>query len=693
MTKRFPPINPKLPHFMHGGDYNPEQWMRTPEIWDEDMRLMQLAHCNVMTVGVFSWVSLEPEEGRFDFSWLDTIMDKLAENGMYAVLATPSGARPAWMSQKYPEVLRVNADGRRNLHGGRHNHCFTSPVYREKTHIINEALAKRYKDHPALLVWHVSNEYSGECHCDYCQEAFRTWLKQKYNHSLDELNEAWWTGFWSHTYTDWSQIESPRPRGETSVHGLNLDWKRFVTDQTIDFMEHEMVPLREHTPHVPITTNLMGTFPGLNYQKLARHIDVVSWDSYPWWHSSKDEWKLAASVAFTHDAMRSLKSGQPFMLMESTPSVTNWQAVSKLKRPLMHLLSSVQAVAHGADTVQYFQWRKSRGSMEKFHGAVVDHAGHENTRVFRDVTSVGELLEKLDSVVGTRVPAETAIIFDWENRWVIEDAAGPRQKGRDYVPTCESHYSSFWLRGIPVDVVSMDADLSKYKLVIAPMLHMIREGVAERIEQFVANGGTFVTTYWSGIVNDTDLCFLGGFPGPLREVTGVWSEEMDALYDGDTNRLCMVENNSLGLRGEYEIHTFADQIHAQTAQVLATYGDDFYAGQPALTVNQWGKGRAYYIAARTSDAFLFDFYGQVIKDLSIGRALDCDLPIGVSAAKRVDSTTNTVFVMNFTSATQTVQLPDGHVFRDLVTGMDQRATLSLSPYGVAILQTAASLRP
>lgn len=514
MTKKYNPINEKYPHFLHGGDYNPDQWLNYPQVLKEDIELMKKAHCNTMSVGIFAWAALEPEEGEFNFDWMDEVLDRLADNGLYAVLATPSGARPAWMAQKYPEVLRVKADRQRILFSGRHNHCYTSPVYREKVRIINTKLAERYKDHPAVLLWHLSNEYGGECHCELCQQAFREWLKNKYG-TLENLNQAWWSMFWSHTYTDWSQIESPAPHGMNSIHGLVLDWKRFVTHQTVDFMKNEIKPLKDITPDIPVTTNMMGTYPVLDYWKFAEELDVISWDNYPRWHGKQEDWKLASDIGFVHDINRSLKGGQPFMLMESTPSMTNWMSVSKLKRPGMHLLSSLQAVAHGADTVQYFQWRKGRGGFEKFHGAVVDHVGHENTRVFRDVTEVGETLQQLDPIVGTSVEPEVAVIYDWENRWAIDEAKALRQAdmGSDYEQTCKKHYREFWKRGIPVDVINMDCDLSRYKVVVAPMPYILRDGVGERIEEFVKNGGTFLITYWSGIVDEHDLCFRGGYPG------------------------------------------------------------------------------------------------------------------------------------------------------------------------------------
>ncbi|MFS8501063.1 MAG: beta-galactosidase [Caldicoprobacter sp.] len=682
---KYPPINPKFPHFLHGGDYNPDQWKHMPEIWDEDMRLMKLAHCNVMSVGIFSWASLEPEEGKFEFGWLDTIMDKLAENGVYAILATPSGARPAWLAQKYPEVLRVLPNRQRILFGARHNHCYTSPVYREKTRLINQKLAERYKDHPALLAWHVSNEYGGECHCELCQQAFREWLKKKYDNDLDKLNRAWWTSFWSHTYTDWDQIQSPAPHGEGSIHGLNLDWKRFVTHQTVEFMKNEIAPLREITPNVPVTTNFMGTYPGLNYWKFAPELDVISWDNYPRWHGEEPDWELAYKVAFVHDINRSLKGGKPFMLMESTPSMTNWMKVAKLKRPGMHLLSSIQAVAHGSDTVQYFQWRKSRGCVEKFHGAVVDHCGHENTRVFRDVAEVGKVLEKLDPIIGTTVRPEVAIIYDWENRWAIDDMKGLIQDKKDYLLTCQSHYRPFWENGVPVDVIDMDCDFSGYKLLIAPMLYMVRPGVAERIEKFVEEGGTFVTTYWSGIVDENDLCFLGGFPGPLRKVTGIWSEEIDSLYDHDVNHVVMKDGNPLGLKGEYEARELCDLIHAETAEVLATYKDDFYAGRPALTVNSFGKGKAYYIAFRNNGDFLTDFYRALVAELKLKKAVDTELPQGVTAQMRTDGERVFVFILNFVPEERQVDLREMR-FKDMITGEDVTGCIVLPPYGVKILE-------
>ena len=686
--KNFGPISSKIDKMLHGADYNPEQWIDVPGIWGEDVRLMKLSHSNVVAVGIFSWTMLEPQEGVFQFEWLDEIMDLMHKNGNYVILATPSGAKPAWMAHKYPETLRVTPNRVRNLYGERHNHCYTSPIYREKIAIIDRLLAERYKDHPALIMWHISNEFEGQCNCPLCEEAFREYLKEKYDNDLDKLNHAWWSKFWSHTFNDWSEIEAPAPHGEPALHGLNLDWMRFVTHQTLDYYKHERSILKEICPDIPVTTNFhdyISLERGIDYWKFAPYLDVVSWDNYPYWHGERSDAHEGSRIGFVHDLNRSILNGKPFMMMESSPSSTNWQPVAKLRRPGMHVLSSIQAVAHGSDTVQYFQWRKSRGSSEKFHGAVVDHCGHENTRVFRDVTRVGEILTNLKDVIGTSVEPEVAVIYDWENFWAVNDAQGPRIEKKDYYDTVQKHYKAFWDMSIPVDVINMDCSFSKYKVVVAPMLYMVRPGVGERLEEFVKAGGTLITTYWSGIVDENDLCFLGGFPGPLRKVTGIWSEELDALYDEDVNYVTIEDNNSLSMKGEYKAKIFCDLIHSEGAEVLATYKTDFYKGMPALTCNKFGQGEAYYIAFRNNDEFLTDFYRSVAKKIQLQRAIELDLPTGINAQVRRDENNEFVFFMNFTDEDKTIDIKDFNLI-DMENNDKIEATLELEPYGVRIVR-------
>ena len=679
---KFPPLSAKLPALLHGADYNPEQWENYPGIVDKDIAMMIQAKCNVMSVGIFSWAKLEPHEGLYDFAWLDEIVEKLYAAGIHVFMATPSGARPAWMSQKYPQVLRVGRDRVPALHGGRHNHCMTSPVYRKKVQQINQRLAERYAHHPAVIGWHISNEYGGECHCDRCQQKFRLWLQDRYQ-TIENLNEAWWSTFWSHTYTDWSQIESPAPQGEVSIHGLNLDWRRFNTAQVTEFCTEEAKPLKAANPELPTTTNFMEYFYDYDYWKLAQAIDFISWDSYPMWHREEDETQLACYTAMYHDLMRTLKQGKPFVLMESTPSATNWQPTSKLKKPGMHILSSLQAVAHGADSVQYFQWRKSRGSVEKFHGAIVDHVGHIDTRVGREVSELGRILEHMGPVTGSRVEAQVAIIFDWESRWAMDDAQGPRNCGMEYEKTVVDHYRPFWEKGIAVDVINADCDLSGYKLVIAPMLYMVRDGFAEKATRFVELGGQFVATYWSGVVNETDLCHLGGFPGPLRPLLGIWAEEIDCLADGESNIVQGLSGNSAGLQGPYQVRHLCELIHPEGAQVLAHYRDDFYAGYPAVTVNHVGKGKAWYVASRNDTAFQRDFFNSIASELSLPQALNSSFPQGVTAHRRTDGESEFIVVQNYSAVEQSLTLPAE--FLDMVDKQTVQGSLTLAPWGSRVL--------
>ena len=668
-------LDPNFPHFLHGGDYNPDQWQDYPEVLEEDMRLMKLANCNSMTLGVFAWSALEPEEGKYNFSFLDKAMDDIYANGGRVILATPSGARPAWMAQKYPEVLRVDETGLRKRFGGRHNHCFTSPVYRQKVAQINEKLAQRYKDHPALIAWHISNEYSGTCHCALCREAFRNWLKEKYG-TLDELNAQWWTAFWSHTYTDWNQIDPPSPHGEYSISGLQVDWSRFIAHQTADFCRNEIVPIRKITPNIPVTTNFMGFYTSVDYRVLARELDFVSHDSYPRWRGDESDIRLASDHASSLDLNRSFKH-KPFIQMECTPSNVNHHPVNKLKRPGMHMLAAMQLVAHGSDSVCYFQFRKSRGSSEKFHGAVVDHVGHENTRVFRDVSQVGERLKKLDAIVGTHTQSRVAVMYEWPNRWAIDSAQGFQRQDKKVRKTFCDHYFSLWKRGINTEVIGEEDDFSQYDLIIAPQLYMTSEELIEKLARFVEKGGTLLCTYMTGMVNENDRCYMGGFPGgKLKDVFGIWNEEIDTLYPDESNTVTMDGT-------AYKAVDYCELIHPRGAKVLASYEEDFYAGMPALTVNSYGKGKAYYMAFRPEQDFLDKITGQLLEECGITSDFDGELPYGMSAHSRTDGETVYVFLQNFSTVPLTTETACQWITADTqeqITGQ-----IVLAPYETRIL--------
>ena len=675
-------MNESFKHFLHGGDYNPEQWIDTPEIWDEDMRLMQLANCNEMSVGIFSWAKLEPREGEYDFSFLDTILDKIYAAGGRVLLATPSGARPHWMADAHPEVLRVNERGEKMHFGVRHNHCFTSPYYRKKVAEINSALAERYGKHPAVIGWHISNEYGGKCYCPLCQEAFRGWLKNKYGNDVAQMNVQWWTMFWSHTYDSFDQVEAPSPLGD-SFSGLELDWRRFISDQTADFLRAEVAAVRKYSD-LPVTTNFMFHYTGLNYNVLADEVDFISWDSYPQWHrpGEGNDARMAAEHALTHDAFRALKH-KPFFLMESAPSHVNWHDINKLKRPGMHRLASLQAVAHGSDSVQYFQWRKSRGSNEKFHGAVVDHLGTENTRVFREVSEVGAALRRIEEVLGTMPSPRVAIVMDVENKWALDAAQGFQKQEKKYSSTCQEFYNYFWQHAIDVDVIDPRRDLSRYDLVVAPMLYMTSREVIENLAAYVREGGTLVSGYMLGMVNENDLCYLGGFPGDeLKEVFGVWAEEIDTLYPTERNA---IRCNKCGK--EFVVADYCERIHpAEGAEVMASYVSDFYAGEPAVVKNRYGKGTAYYIATRDiggEDSFKHTLLTRLCGELGIKSNLN-SYTAGVTAHAREDGDIRYLFVENYNA--HEVQADIGAAGVDVESGEAVSGVISLPAYGIRVIK-------
>jgi beta-galactosidase len=670
---------------LYGGDYNPEQWLEYPEILERDIEYMKEAHINVVSMGIFSWSALEPEEGKFNFGWMEERINTLYENGISIFLSTPSGGKPKWLADSYPEVLRVDEARQRDLYGFRHNHCYTSPMYREKVHLINHELAKRFGKHPGVLAWHISNEFGGECHCTMCQEKFHEWLKLRYG-TIDILNKSWNTSFWSHTYQCFEQVESPSSKGEMYLHGLNLDWRRFVTDRTVDFVKHEIKTLREAGSNKPVTTNMMYNFRDLNYHKFADVLDFISWDTYPTWHKGS-ECHTALDNAMQHDIMRSIQR-KPFILMESCPSATNWQSVSKLKRPGMLEAASMQALAHGSDSVLYFQIRQSRGSYEKFHGAVIDHYGKMDTRVFQEVKKVGIDLELVNELCGTNVDAKVAVIYDWENRWALENAAGPRNKNIYYKETVEKSYSAFKRLGMNVDVIDMEQTLNRYRIIVAPMLYMFRAGFEQKIREFVAEGGILIMTYWSGIVDEYDLCFLEGVPHGLMDVLGLRSEEIDALYDGECNIGIPIHNNTIGLTQSYTCEHLCDLVRIDTAEAVMIYEKDFYAGSPVLTNNQFGKGKAFYICADMEQAFYNDFYAKILEKNAITPILEgVKIPEGVIVSSRDSEEDTYIFIQNFNLAEIEIELPAEMV---LLFGKEHRKIPGLGTVVLRKLKNSSS---
>ncbi len=666
MTKFFDRI-------LFGGDYNPNQWPK--EIWEEDIRIFKKASINSATVNVFSWAKIQPSENCYDFEELDQIIEKLSTEGFDIVLATSTAALPAWMFKKYPEVARTDYDGRHHKFGQRHNACPNSLVYQKYAERLATKLAERYGENPQVTCWHINNEYGGECYCDNCEKAFRVWLKDKY-HTIEALNKAWNMEFWGHTVYEWDEIVLPNALSEgigydkTAFAGISIDYRRFNSDSLLKNYMMERDAIRKIDPTTPITTNLMGTFKGLDYFKWAKEMDLVSWDNYP---SYNTPWSL---VAMTHDLMRGLKQ-QPFMLMEQTPSQQNWQPYNSLKKPGQMRAQSYQTIAHGADTIQYFQLRRSIGACEKFHGAVIEHVGHEDTRVFRETAALGAELAQLSDIIGTQTQAQVAVIFDWDNYWALEYTSGPTVDLK-YVEQIHRYYRYFYEQNIAVDLVPVDADLSKYKLVAAPVLYMIKEGMQERLTDFVMQGGALLTTYMSGIVDQSDNVHLGGYPGPLRELAGIWVEEIDALAPEQSNGVSLVNEELTGTS-----NLVSDLIHLENAEALAHYTSNFYAGMPAVTKNTFGDGTVYYFGGQLEVQLQDQLFKTIVEETGITPVIEEATKLEIACRENAEA--KFFVIINFHEEAQ--PLPEMFVGKtDLLTGKVLSSEMMLTQYTTYIVK-------
>lgn len=661
---------------LYGGDYNPNQWGK--EIWKEDMRIFKDARINSATINVFSWAKIQPSEETYNFTELDEIIDMLSRENYDIVLATSTGALPAWMVKRYPEVARTDYEGRHHKFGQRHNACPNSPVFQKFASRLAGKLAERYGDNPHVTCWHISNEYGGECYCENCEKAFRVWLREKYQ-TLDELNKAWNTEFWGHTIYDWDEVVLPNALGDgiedaaephmTAFAGISIDYCRFNSDGMLNNFKMEKEAIRRYDKETPITTNMMGTFKGLDYFKWAKEMDVISWDNYPAYNTP---WSM---VAMKHDLMRGLKDA-PFMLMEQTPSQQNWQPYNSLKRPGQMRAQSYQTMAHGADTIQFFQLRRSVGGCEKFHGAVIAHAGTENTRVFREVKQLGEELEKLsDLIPGSVNEAEVGVIFDWDNYWALEYTSGPSISLK-YVDQIHRYYQYFYEKNIGTSMIPVDADFSKYKIVVAPVLYMVKPGMKEALEEYVKNGGILVTTYMSGIVGESDNVYLGGYPGPLKEMAGVWVEEIDALAPEQHNVVTFKDGS------QSKCKIVCDLMNLEGAESLGEYAEDFYAGMPAVTRHNYGKGKLYYIGTCMEEDGIAKILSMAAEDAGANPVAGNGN--GLEIVKRNGEGKSFYFVMNFKD--EALEIPEEFTGKaDLLSGNTVEKGEKLPKFGVKIV--------
>ncbi len=659
--------NSRTPFILYGGDYNPEQW--DDETIDEDMELFRQAGVNLLTLPVFAWAKIEPREGEYHFEWLDRILLKIWEHGIYVFLATPTTAQPAWLSKKYEDVLPVDVAGRKRTHGMRVFFCVNSENYRRRAAAMAEAMADRYKDFPGLAGWHVCNEYGTYCYCDHCQEKFRGWLKHRYG-TIEELNRRWNTPFWGRNVYEFDEIMLPTELNDDYRFNpaVQLDYLRFVTDSTLECYHNEADILKKATPHLPVFTNISGFIKKLNQFQMVASMDSAGWDNYP---SPKDAYSL---VALKHEIMRAAKDGESFIVTEQSPNQQNWQPYNKLKRPGELRRIAYQGLAHGADSSLYFQMRQSVAGQEKNHGAFIAHCGHD-TRIFKEVCSLGGELRRLGGrFLGGRIGARAAVMMDWENWWALELSSGP-SCDMDYLSQIHKYYKPFLESNIPVDIVKTTTDLSPYQVLVLPLMYMIKPGMAERIEAFVAGGGTLLATYMTGRVDENDRCIYGAYPGPLKEVFGMWVEETDALYPEESNEIVTGDKR-------YLCGFLCDVIHLTTAQAAAVYGNDFYEGTPVLTKNVYGRGTAYYLGSEPEEGFVKELIGMICEAQGIGPEFSFEGRLEMTT--RENEKGKATFLLNHGSESGWVDLKDVRC-EDLLHGKIVSGRYEIEAGDVAVL--------
>lgn len=655
----------------YGADYNPEQWPR--EVWEEDVRLMREAGVNIVSLAIFSWARLQPTADSWDFGWLDEVMDLLHEGGIGVDLATATASPPPWLTTAHPEILPVTAAGETVWPGARQHWRPTSPVFRSHALRLVREMATRYADHPALVAWHVSNELG--CHnvYDYSDDAaraFRDWLIRRYT-TLDALNHAWGTDFWSQHYSDWEQILPPRLAASHPNPTQQLDFKRFSSDALKRYLLAEREILGEITPGTPVTSNfmVMGGTKGMDYADWADAVDFVSNDHYvtsgP---RSRDELSFCASLT------SGIAGHRPWFLMEHSTSAVNWQPINVPKKPGELKRDALLHVAHGADAVCFFQWRQSAAGAEKYHSAMVPHAGADS-ELFRDVVALGRTLGALAPLSGSeREPARVAILFDWDSWWASEQDSHPTSL-LDYHREALDWYSALLRLGVRADVVPAHrTDLAPYDVVIAPVLHVVPQTLAKELTRYVEGGGHLVTTYFSGVVDENDHIWLGGHPGALRDLLGIRIEEFGPLPAEDTVDL---DNATTG-----SLWTDRVDVTGPDTEVLVRYRSGAYANRPAVTRRTTESGSATYVSTRLGADGLAVLLPRLLTPAGVAGELPEEAGGVVEQVVRRDGDSRYLFLVNH--GDEAVHLPG--VTGEVLVGPAAGEELVLPPREVAVLR-------
>lgn len=675
------PLAGQQERIWYGGDYNPDQWPE--EVWDDDVRLMKKAGVNLVSVGIFSWAKIETSEGVYDFDWLDRIIDKLGEAGVAVDLASATASPPMWLTQAHPEVLWKDYRGDVCQPGARQHWRPTSPVFREYALKLCRAMAEHYKGNPYVVAWHVSNEYGCHNRFDYSEDAehaFQQWCEERYG-TIDAVNDAWGTAFWAQRMNDFSEIVPPRFIGDGNFMnpGKLLDFKRFSSDALKAFYIAERDTLAEITPDLPLTTNFMVSASGsvLDYDDWSDEVDFVSNDHYfiPG-EAHLDE------LAFSASLVDGIARKDPWFLMEHSTSAVNWREINYRKEPGQLVRDSLAHVAMGADAVCYFQWRQSKAGAEKFHSAMVPHAG-EDSAVFRDVCELGADLNKLsdEGILGSRLAkSRVAVVFDYESEWATEHTATPTQHVH-HVDEPLAWFRALADQGVTADVVPVRGAWDDYEMVVLPSVYLLSEETTRRVRDYVVGGGRLVVTYYTGISDEKDHVWLGGYPGSIRDVVGVRVEEFMPMGDDFTG-----VPDRLELSNGAVAHDIADVIGSVdgTATVLETFKDDPWTGMdgaPAIVAHTFGEGRSVYVGARLGRDGIALSLPEILDSLGMAEAGGND---GRVLHVEREGANGSRFVFSFNRTHETVRVPvEGEVVVSSFADVDGE-TASIKPNGVIV---------
>lgn len=645
-----------------GVDYYPEHWER--ERWSIDAKLMADAGIEVVRLAEFAWSKLEPEDEVYDFSWLDEVISILSTHNIKVILCTPTAAPPAWLIDKHPDILPITRNGQRMPFGARRHYCITNKTYHYYSERIIRKMAEYYKNNPEVIGWQVDNEFGGpKCYCENCRREFQLWLKRRYG-TLENLNKSWGNAFWSHDYTAWEQI--PLPIVHYHNPSFDLDFRRFFSDMTVRYSNMQIRLLKELNPDKFVTHNFMGLFPELDYYELAKEYDFVSWDNYP--RDSSNRYR----TALAHDVMRGLKK-KNFWIMEEQCSYLTREDITRTFPPGEMRLWTYHCYAHGAETVIYFRWRACNFGIEQFHSGILQHDGTDNSISYKELKQIAKEIKDIGpKIKGARTISPVAIVYDYENIWV--NYAYQEKPMYDYPGEILRFYKAIKKLGINVDIVHPMDNFSNYKVVIAPLLYIMTEEIAKNIKDYVSNGGIFIAGFRCAIKDKNSNILKEVLPGKLRDLFGISIYAWDNIRD----RTVEIRDTSGNI---YNGDTFADLITPEGAEVLAQYNSSWYTPYAAVTVNNYGKGKAYYIGCGISQEFYDTLMKQLLSEYAVK---DIIFPEEVEINIREKEGKKFIFVNNFSDRTVRIELKSSKI--DLIDNKPVQGEMELPPFGIMVLE-------